>query len=109
MLVKYFMAAAIVAAGVFAIEAPVAQAKNVDVDINLGIGGGYPGYPVYPGYPAYAPDRLSCWQGAKRVSWAGFWNVKPVDCTGRFYTYRARRGPGLFFVTVNSRSGRIVN
>ena len=99
-----YLAVAAFAAGAFLLPPLTAQAKDVDVDVNIGVGGGYGS----PGYPVFAPDRISCWQGVRRVRWAGFYNVKPLDCSGRLYTYRARRGPGVFLVTLNSFNGRIV-
>lgn len=108
MLVKSIVTAAAITASLVLLQPQAALAKkNVDVDINIGVPGpGYynPGYPVYPG----SVGRISCWQGVKRVQYRGFYNVKPLDCGGKFYSYRARRGPDVFRITVNSFSGRVV-
>ena len=115
MFAKSILGAAAVAASVLLLQPQAAEAgkKDVDVDINVGIGGGYygPGYPVYPGYPGYgvAPGKLSCWQGAKRVQYRGFRNVKPMDCSGRSYSYRGRRGGDVFRISVNAYTGRVTS
>jgi hypothetical protein len=115
MFAKSILGAAAVAASVLLVQTQAAEAgkKDVDVDINLGIGGGYygPGYPVYPGYPGVvvAPGKLSCWQGVKRVQYRGFYNVKPMDCSGRSYSYRGRRGGDVFRISVNAYTGRVTS
>jgi hypothetical protein len=112
MFAKSILGALAVAASIFMIQPQAAQAKDIDVDINLGIGGGYygPGYPVYPGTGVVvAPGKISCYQGVKRVQWRGFYNVKPMDCNGRSYSYRGRRGPDVFRISVNAYTGRVTS
>jgi hypothetical protein len=65
------------------------------VNIDLGIGGG--------------GGRISCRQGARIVSGAGFRRVRPVDCSGSEYSYRGFRRDNMFEITVRSRNGRITN
>ena len=67
---------------------------GVDVDIGIGGGGG---------------GRISCRQGARIVANAGFRRVRPIDCSGREYSYRGARRDNLFQITVRSRNGRITN
>ena len=66
---------------------------SAGVSIDLGIGGG----------------RISCRQGARIVANAGFRRVRPIDCSGREYSYRGIRRGRMFEIDVRSRNGRIIS
>ena len=51
--------------------------------------------------------RLSCGEARAKVLHSGFRNVSTVECNGRTYTFKARRGDRRVFVYVNSRSGAV--
>ena len=90
---KNFMVAGALSLGLLAVGAGPSQSG---VNIDLGIGGGGGG-------------RISCRQGARIVSDAGFRRVRPLDCSGSQYSYRGFRRDSMFQITVRSRNGRIMN
>lgn len=113
MIGKTLLAAAAIAAAVTA-TLPASQAKaDVDVDIGIGIGGYYPGYPAYrDGYPyggyrggygywRHDYRRISCHRGADIVDDAGFYRVKPVDCSAPSFGYSAWKRGHKYMVRVN--------
>jgi hypothetical protein len=115
MITKSLIAAAVVAAA--AATAAPANAK-VDVDVYLGLGDGYgPGYyaPTYPVYGVHARPRahhgygISCENGRDEVRDSGFRKVRAVDCSGRHFTYKARRHGDTFIVKVSRRNGDIIS
>ena len=122
MITKTLIAAAAVTAIAFGVSAPANAKVNVDLYIG-GFGPGYyePAYPVYeePRYyeeEEYRPRRrhydysgISCDDGSQAVRNIGFRKVRPVDCSGRSYTYKARRKGNPFIVKVSSRNGRILS
>jgi hypothetical protein len=121
MITKTLIAAAAVSAIAFGVSAP-ANAK-VNVDIFLGGAPGYyePSYPVYdapeyyyePRYerrrPRYEYSGISCDDGSQAVRNIGFRKVRPIDCSGKRYTYKARRHGNSFIVKVSSRNGKILS
>jgi hypothetical protein len=121
MITKTLIAAAAVSAIAFGASAP-ANAK-VNIDLYLGGPGYYePAYPVYeepryyddePRYeyrrPRYQSYRISCDDGSQAVRDVGFRKVRPIDCSGRSYTYKARRKGSPYVVKVSSRSGRVIS
>ena len=111
MITKSLIAAAAVAASLTAL-APVQQAQaKVNVDINLGFGGGfYPGYGYGGGYyPVYEPHYggISCKKGRKIVDWSGFHNVHAFDCSAPVYQYKAWKNGHKYRVKV-SMNGNII-
>lgn len=52
-------------------------------------------------------DRLSCGEARAMVRHRGYSNVSTIECNGRTYTFRARRGDHRVLVYVNSRSGAV--
>jgi len=72
-----------------------------------------PDYRYRSGYGWYLPNsfsirgRLSCGEAKWRVRERGFRNVSTIECNGRTYTFRARRGDHRVIVYVNSRSGAV--
>ena len=67
---------------------------DVDIDINIGFGGGYHG-------------KVSCGVGARIVD-RRFNRVIPLDCRGSHYQYSGRRNGKWYYITLNSRTARIV-
>jgi hypothetical protein len=53
--------------------------------------------------------RLGCDEGRAIVRNRGFYRVRPVECSGRAYTYLGRRHGETFQVIVSARSGRIID
>jgi hypothetical protein len=116
MIFKSLIAAAAVA-GTALTAAATAEAKT-KVDVFLDFGGGYhdAGYGGYDddygygyGSGGHGGWRISCFEGQQKVKWAGFRKVRPIDCEGRTYKYKARKHGDVFVVTVKSKNGRIVN
>lgn len=123
MITKTLIAAAAVSAIAFGASAPA----NAKVNIDLYVGGFAPDYyePAYPVYeepryyddepryehrrPRYQSYRISCDDGSQAVRNVGFRKVHPIDCSGRSYTYKARRKGNPFIVKVSSRSGRVIS
>ena len=74
----------------------VSPAKaDIDIDINMGYGGGFIG-------------KISCRTGARIVD-RRFDRVVARDCRGRNYQYTGRRNGKWYFITVNSHTARIVH
>ena len=83
-------------------------------------GYGYPafgyGYPSY-GYGYYSPHYypipgyrsvISCGTARQVVRNHGFNSVRARDCSGRTYSFLARKGGKSWLVSVNSRNSRII-
>jgi hypothetical protein len=119
MITKTLIAAAAVSAIAFGASAPA----NAKVNVDLYVGGFAPGYyePAYPVYNGgydedYRPHRrhheaygISCEDGRQAVKYSGFRKVRPLDCSGRRYTYRARQNGDTFIVKVSARNGNIIS
>ena len=67
---------------------------DLDIDINIGFGGGFHG-------------KVSCATGARIVD-RRFNQVARRDCSGSQYQYTGRRNGKWYFITLNSRTARIV-
>ncbi len=67
---------------------------DIDIDINLGFGGGYLG-------------KVSCRTG-ERIVERRFNRVSARDCRGSHYEYIGRRNGKWYYITLNSRTARIV-
>jgi hypothetical protein len=52
---------------------------------------------------------ISCSEGARRIRDRGFRDVRNVDCRGRYFVYRARRGRDRYEIAVSRRNGRVVD
>jgi hypothetical protein len=52
---------------------------------------------------------ISCSQGERLLRFRGFRDIRRVDCTGRFFVYRAWRGGSRFEIAIRSRDGRVVD
>ena len=67
---------------------------DVDIDINIGFGGRFLG-------------KVSCGTGARIVD-RRFNQVVRRNCSGTHYEYTGRRNGKWYFITLNSRTARIV-
>jgi hypothetical protein len=124
MITKTLIAAAAISM-VAAVAATPAEAK---VNVYLGLGGYGPGYyepetiyvaprrrhyePVYEeDYYEPRPVRygVSCDEGAQSVRNVGFRKVRPLDCNGNRFTYKARRHGSTYVVKVSRRSGDVIS
>lgn len=124
MLKSTLVAAAAVAGLALAQPAPA----KADVDVDVGIGIGTPGYygpgygygsgygygqhwPQYGGYPGgyYRPHYgISCRAGREATRYAGFRNVRTLECSGPVYRYIGWKRGQEWRVSVDARSGRVV-
>ena len=52
---------------------------------------------------------ITCRDGERLLRSCGFWDIRRVDCRGRFFVYRARRATGLFEIGLRARDGRVVD
>lgn len=52
---------------------------------------------------------ITCRDGERILRNRGFRDIRRVDCRGRFFVYRARRGGDRFEITINARNGRVVD
>ena len=97
--------AAAVVAGFLAFGGPAAEAKT-----HIGIWIGIPGISYWDGpgyYRGIYRHRLSCAEGRRIVDHSGFNWVRAVDCSPRYYHYRALKSGKRYMVTLDSRTGRI--
>jgi hypothetical protein len=61
------------------------------------------------GYGFGGNDRMSCREGRALLRDRGFYRVRPLDCSGRTFSYLGHRHGDTFRVLVSSRTGRIVD
>ncbi len=109
----FFLATALAASMAFALPTEA----NAKVVIYLGtphydyqVGPDYrfrEGYGWYRPMFMFGPGRLSCGEAKWRVRNHGFRNVATIECQGRVYTFKARRGDHRVIVYVNSRTGAV--
>ncbi len=116
MLMRKFVKPALLALALVGAASAATTAAKADVNVEVGIGGYDRGWDDYDSREYFRPTfrhhqrfRISCWEGKDRVEWAGFRRVRPVDCSGSRYTYKARKHGDVFVISVNSRTGRIVS
>lgn len=69
-------------------------------------GYGWYDYGRYGDFRPYAQPQMSCGQARRMVDRNGYYNVDPVDCVGRTYSFRANNYKGKrVTVYVNSFTG----
>ena len=107
MFMKKAVLAAALAAPLAFLASPASADHDVDVHFGIGIGTPHYGYGVYP--DVYHRRKLSCWQARELVRDRGFRRVRTIECSGRNFTYAARRAGDVFRVSLNSRTGEIVS
>jgi hypothetical protein len=69
--------------------------------------GGY--WYLEPYWTGPVNSRVSCGEGREIINDSGFNRVRTIECSGRNYTYAARRHGDNFRVGLNSRTGEIVS
>jgi hypothetical protein len=123
MMVKNVPLKALIAAGLIAVSSmaipTVAEAKT-----RIGIYFGVPfydgsirnGYLYDPNYGWYAPEyryrvqryygnsRVSCSQASRHIRNSGYRNVRTIDCSGRYYQFRATRNGRNVTLSYNART-----
>lgn len=52
---------------------------------------------------------ITCRDGERILRNRGFRDIRRVDCRGRFFVYRARRGTSRFEIAVSAHNGRVVD
>ena len=108
MLKKTILAAATVAISLVAFQ-PAAQAGNVQIEVNFGGGhsghGGHGGHGNWGHGTNHNPYKLSCYRGENKLHRNGYYNVRPYDCRGSRYGYRAIRANRIYDVTMNAYTG----
>jgi hypothetical protein len=52
---------------------------------------------------------ITCSQGERILRNRGFRDVRRVNCRGRYFVYRGRRGGNRFEIAVRSSNGRVVD
>jgi hypothetical protein len=53
--------------------------------------------------------RISCSQGERLLRNRGFRDVRRIDCSGRFFIYRAWRGNNRFEIALRASNGDVVD
>ena len=82
------------------------RSRNKDARFRYYYGGYWYLEPYWDG-PVFS--RVSCGEGRAIVDDSGFYRVRTIECSGRNYTYAARRHGDVFRVALNSRTGEIVS
>lgn len=52
---------------------------------------------------------ITCRDGERILRNRGFRDIRRVDCRGRFFVYRARRGGSRFEIAINRHNGRVAD
>ncbi len=102
-MLKKLIAAGALSLGMLAAGTAAPALAGTDIDIGIGLGGGY----SKPAPRYYGGGRISCRQGARIVASEGFRRVRPIDCDGKEYTYQGLRRGDLYRIEVRSRNGNI--
>jgi hypothetical protein len=69
--------------------------------------GGY--WYLEPYWTGPVNTRVSCGEGRAIINDSGFNRVRTIECSGRNYTYAARRNGNNVRIGLNSRTGEIVS
>ena len=77
---------------------PANAAVNIDVNIGFGIGTNL-----------NRGRRLSCRQGERILRNRGFRDIRRINCSGRYFTYRGWRRDRRYEVSLRSRDGRVAD
>lgn len=75
---------------------PLTPAQAVTINPNIGTG-------------LNSGRAINCRGGARILRNRGFWGVWRVDCRGRIFVYRARRGGHRYEISVSAHNGRVVS
>jgi hypothetical protein len=91
--------AALAAALLLLIPGGLAPAgAQVSVNIDIGIGANLSG-----------GRRISCAEGERILRQRGFFNIRRVDCRGRYLVYRGTRRGWRHEISLSSFNGRVVD
>ena len=112
------MAAAALVAG-FAMSTAPAKAGSTEIFLGFGIPGPAYTYDYYDGpyygrpYPVYGEPRrwrgrISCGDGLNSAREEGFRRVRPIDCSGRSYSYRGYRDGTVWRIRVSASTGDVI-
>jgi hypothetical protein len=71
-----------------------ADAVSINISVGTNLSGG---------------RSISCAEGARRVRDRGFRDVRAIDCRGRYFVYRGRRGDRRYEIEVRRSNGRVVD
>ncbi|WDZ79408.1 hypothetical protein PWG15_28550 (plasmid) [Ensifer adhaerens] len=94
---RHLLLACVALALGFAVQVAVpATAQGVTININIGTS-------------LNNGRAVTCREGERILRSRGFWDIRRVDCRGRFLVYRARQGAGRFEVAVAAHNGRVVD
>lgn len=102
-MIRKSMIASLALLSLFALAPETVAPARADVDLDIRLNLGYGGWGVIG-----VPRRGNCRQG-RRIVDRRFNNVRPAECSGRYYTYYGSRNYNLFVITLDSYSGRIVD
>jgi len=53
--------------------------------------------------------RISCSQGERLLRNRGYRDIRRIDCSGRFFIYRAWRGNSRWEIAIRASNGRVVD
>jgi len=105
---KTILTAATLAISLVAFQ-PAAQAGNIQIDVNFGSGhsghGGHGNWGNGHGH-GHGYNKLSCYRGKNKLRWNGYRSIRPYDCNGTRYGYRAIRNHRIYDVKMNAFTGR---
>ena len=83
--------------------------RNKNLQFRFLFNGFYYPQQYWLGFNVGAGDRISCQEGRQIVAESGYRRVRTIECSGRTYTYTARRSGDWYRFLVNSRTGDIVS
>jgi hypothetical protein len=90
---------------------PDCDATGYNPDPDPGYDGDYgddePRYAPPPPRRVYGGGGGSCQGLGRGLRQFGYRDIRPTDCDGKYYEYRARQGRNLYIVKVRSNSGRV--
>ena len=117
MLKKTIFAAATIAVSMVAFQ-PAAQAGDIQIQVHLGgghwvsghwggshWGGGHWGGGHWDDDYSGGPAKLTCSQGKRKLRFKDYHHIRPTDCHGKFYGYRAIRNGKIFRIRMNAFTG----
>lgn len=81
-----------------AVLTPDTARAQVSVNIDIGIGSNLSG-----------GRRISCFEGERILRQRGFFNIRQVDCRGRYFVYRGTRRGWRTEIVLSSLNGRVVD
>lgn len=93
---KLFASLALIVSLMAPVATPTPAEASVSININIGTS-------------LNNGRRMTCSEGERLLRNRGFRDVRRIDCRGRFFVYRARRGSQRYEVAIDSRNGRVVD